>query len=925
MSEREKLEQAIAHLETQRAALSDGVVDAMIAAARKEMAALEQVEAPKPALEGERRLVTIMFADISGFTALAETMDPEAVRDIINGCFERLVPIVERYEGTVDKFIGDEIMALFGAPVAHENDPERALRAALDMMDALAVFNADQGIDLGIHFGINTGLVIAGGIGTGERQEYSVMGDAVNLAARLEDASERGEILVGPDTYRATAPLFSFETLEPVRLKGKAEPVDVYRLVGLETEPERVRGLRTRGISSPLVGRDAEFAILRDCIDRLAEGEGGIVSVIGEAGAGKSRLMAEILRSAQNDGSGLLWLEGRTLSFGQTISYWPFHEILRRYAGIADDDGEAEAWAKLEHRISALFAQDTAEILPYLATLLTLEVRDEYAERVKYLDGETMRSRVFVASRRFFERLARTRPVVLVFEDLHWVDESSALLLEHLLPLVERVPLLVVGVSRPDPEGPGGRLRETAAQDHVSRYTEIELASLSQDESTQLVRNLLEIGDLPSYGREMIVRKAGENPFFLEEIIRALIDAGVVVYEPASGRWRATAQVETVAIPDTIQGVIMARVDRLEEDVKQVLRTASVIGRSFFYRVLRAIAEADQELERHLTELQVADLIREKQRLPELEYIFKHALAQEATYDSILLQRRRDLHARVGEAIEEIFAGRLEEFYGLLAYHYARAEAWEKAQEYLLKAGDQAGRVAADAEALAHYRQAMAAYARAFGDRWEPLQRAALEHKMGEALFRQGEHTQALEYMHRALDHLGRPMPRSDWGVRLGILREVVRQIAHRFLPWLFLRPPDGPVDPAVEEELEIYEPMGWMYVVSDQERYLLVALRGLNTAEQKRFLPRVVVGLAGMELIAGFLSIFSLGSYYGHRAVALAEQLQDPRALSLAYRCLGLHECLQGKWDEALAHSRWAVELSRESGDLRNWPTAVW
>lgn len=366
------------------------------------------------------------------------------------------------------------------------------------------------------------------------------------------------------------------------------------------------------------------------------------------------------------------------------------------------------------------------------------------------------------------------------------------------------------------------------------------------------MRNLLAIEDLPPHAREMIVRKAEGNPFFLEEIIRTLIDAGAVVHAPTTGRWRATAQIETITIPDTVQGVIMARVDRLDEDIKQALRTAAVVGRSFLYRVLRAVrgelsrtvAEADRQLDRHLTELQTIELIREKQRLSELEYIFKHALAQEATYESILLQKRRELHARVGQAIEVLFADRLVEFYGLLAYHYARAEAWEKAQDYLLKAGDQAGRVAADVEALAHYQQAMAAYARAFGDRWDPLQRAALERKMGEALFRRGEHAQALDYLQRALAYLSRPLPASRWGVRLALLREIVRQVGHRLLPGLFLKPKRGLASPAVEEGVRLYESMTWIDAFTNPERFLLGVLRVLNVSERSGFSYRVAGGL---------------------------------------------------------------------------------
>jgi tetratricopeptide (TPR) repeat protein len=512
-----------------------------------------------------------------------------------------------------------------------------------------------------------------------------------------------------------------------------------------------------------------------------------------------------------------------------------------------------------------------------------------------------MGRQVFLASRRFFERLAQARPVVLVFEDLHWVDESSALLLEHLLPLVERVPLLICGVRRPYRETPAAHLREIAARDYASHYTEIELAPLSQIDSAQLVRNLLEIEDLSPQVREMIVRKAEGNPFFLEEIIRGLIDVGAVVRDSTTGRWQATAQIEMITIPDTIQGVIMARVDRLEEDVKQALKTASVIGRSFLYRVLRAVAEADRQLDQHLAELQAVELIREKQRVRELEYIFKHALAQEATYESILLQKRRALHARVGQALEALFAGRLEEFYSLLAYHYGRAEAWEKAQKYLLKAGNQAGRVAADAEALAHYEQAMVAYAHAFGDRWDPVQRAALERKMGEALFRQGEHAQALDYLQRALAYLGKPLPTSRWGVRLAILREIAQQIGHRLMPRLFLKPMGGPVSPAVEEEVRSYEPIAWIAGYTNPERFLLVALRMLNVAERNGFPYGAAVGSVGLGIISDLIPIFWLAESYHRRAVALAEQIQHPGALGRAYQGLEMHEKFLGKLDTAI------------------------
>ena len=539
--------------------------------------------------------------------------------------------------------------------------------------------------------------------------------------------------------------------------------------------------------------------------------------------------------------------------------------------------------------------------MPYLTSLLTLESKREYAKDLKYVDGEAMGRQIFLSSRRFFERLAKNQPVVLVAEDLHWEDESSTLLIEHLMPLINRVPLLLCGVGRPEAKAPANRLRKVSLKDYERRYTEIRLGPLSQTESAQLMRNLVENQILPARVREIILRKAEGNPFFIEEIMRSLIDRHAVERDPATGRWRATPQIETITIPDTIQGVIMSRVDRLDEELKQVLRSASVIGRSFLYRILRAIEQAVQELDKDLDNLQAIELIREKQKIPELEYIFKHALVQESTYESILLQKRRELHTRVARAIEALFPDRLEEFYGMLAYHYVRAEAWEKAQDYLFKAGDQAGRIAADTEALAHYQQAIETYGLVFEDKWDPLQRASLERKIGEAFYRRGEHQKALEYLDRALGYLGERLPNSRLGVRLGILREVVVQIGHRIFPRLFVKTTEGPVNQAIEEEARIYEVIAWIYVQTNPKLFLLVTIKFLNFSEQNSFHHGIVIGCTALGLIADFLSLSRLAEFYMYKAASLAEKIQGPGALGVAYQNLALHEVFAGRLNKAV------------------------
>ncbi|MBI4636203.1 MAG: AAA family ATPase [Candidatus Rokubacteria bacterium] len=883
----------------------------------------EKILTSRSALEGERKQVTVLFCDVTGSTALAERLGPDGMHALLDRFFDLAIAEVHSYEGTINQFLGDGFMALFGAPLAHEDHARRAVLAALaihrGLRDRRADLDAPAGMEVAARIGLNTGLVVVGKIGDNLRMDYTAIGDTTNLAARLQALAEPGAVYLGESTYRAVARWVECERLGERAVKGKAEPVTVYRALAARPPARAFHGGAIRGISSPLVGRDGVLAAFMDCVRRLETGRGGVVTVVGEPGLGKSRLVAEARRLvAERD---LVWREGRGLSFGQTIGYWPFLEIIKSHAGIGEDDREDQSWAKLEREVASLHGDQAPDILPYLATLLGLTVKGELTARVKYLDGQAIKRQILLASRRFFERIATRRPLVLVFEDLHWIDRSSAELLEHLLPLTEEVPLLVCGVGRPEGESPVGRLREIAARDHGGRYTELALAPLSPAESERLVTNLLEREDLPPRLRQMILARAEGNPFFVEEVIRALIDAGALERSDPAGPWRVTTEVDHVTLPDTLRGVIMARIDRLDEALKAVLKLASVIGRSFFYRVLRAVSEAERELEGHLAALQEVELIRERRRIPELEYAFKHAVVQEATYDTILLDRRRGLHRQVAEALEALFAERLEEFYGVLAYHYSRAEEWGKAQQYLFRAGDQAGRVAADAEALIHYRQAVEAYARAFGDRWDPVQRATLERKMGEALFRRGDHHQAVEYLERSLRHLGAPYPTTRWGVRLAIGRELLRQALHRLIPRLFVRRRAGEPAVAAAERERIYELRFWIDYFVDRQRAVLDSLLLLNHSERSGLPAGVAEGLGGVGIICDFVPLPRLAGYYHRRAVELAEQIGEPVPLGIAYTGLAFHEhlCL-AQFAPALDHNRRAMQEFRRAGELRGW-----
>ncbi len=771
MTEIEQFEQTIAALEGQRAVLGDAVVDAARAGLSQRLAALRKVPPPirkDPRSEsGERKLVTVMFADISGFTAPSEKMDPEGVRNLVNACFERLVPIIEKYGGTVDKFIGDEIMALFGAPVANENDPERCLRAALEMLDTLDRFNADRASELGLHFGINTGLVLAGDIGSQGRRQYSVMGDAVNLASRLCDASDRGQIFVGADTYRLTCGLFEFEALPPMQLKGKSEPVPAWRLVGPKRMPVARRGIE--GLRSPLVGRERELGLIQSALRAVQTGKGGVIAIQAEAGLGKSRLVTE---ARQGLTEGLAWVEGRCLSYTEGSSFWIARDVLCGLLGVKADSPSGELASALHREVSRLGGNRLEQMYPLLARFLEIPLVTSQLDRIKDLTAEALRRGMVETYREYVRLRATEKALVLVWEDLHWADPSSLNLLQTVLPLAREVPLLVLLVFRPE-EGPMLVWHRQHATSAGEQYQVIELDPLSHAESGQLAQSLLRIDNLPGETRDLILQKAEGNPFFLEELLRSLIDAGFVVLR-AEGAV-AARPVRDLDVPDTLQGVIASRIDHLPPEHKRTLQTASVIGRVFQERVLGHLLERESfnvELEQTLTGLRRREFVRLRASegagaigAPlDSEYIFKHVLTQAVTYNSLLIARRRALHQLAGEAIETLFPDSLDELSATLAYHFERAESPEKAIEYLVRAATRAKAIYANAEAIAFYRTALAQVyplleaAGAEREKWHE-NAAHLNEELGEVLALVANYDEALGAFKEVLNRLPKQDP----------------------------------------------------------------------------------------------------------------------------------------------------------------------
>ncbi len=695
--ERARLEAAIEAIEAQRSLLGDAATDAALAPLRERLEALQEV--PRPEWKGERRFVVVLFADLAGFTAMAETMDPERVHTLLNTCFDRLVPIVYRYGGTVDKFLGDAIMALFGAPVAHEDDPDRALYAALEMMAEITALDAEQGSRLGLHIGVDAGTVVAGHVGTSTRQEYSVIGDAVNMARRLVEAAERDEILVGETLHRLTSARFEFDPPELLWVKGKRAALSVYRLVHPQAAVGRRRHLA--GLYSPLVGRQAELRALQEAVERLCSGQGGIVMLVGEAGLGKSRLVAELRH--RSGAPPLRWVEGRCLAYGRPLAYHFWREALRDLLNLTPQDGPAATRRALQEQVRAL-GLDDGPVRPLLAQLLALPPSQEEVVVGTFEEHPVALRHALEA---FWAAIAQEHPLVLVGEDLHWADGASLDLLEPLLALSERAPILFLCTFRPDPENAGPRLARTAAERHPHRYTAIHLLSLSSQESSALLHNLLR--DPPPELAEEILGRAAGNPLYIEEIVRSLLDRQAIRQDPTDGRWRPAGDLSTIAIPDSLQGVLMERIDSLPTGTRRLLHLAAVIGRTFSHRLLAAVADdlLDAGWEEHLRTLERETMLLRLPRPGEPVYSFKHPLIRQTAYDSLLQRDRRLLHRRVAEAVEQRFPDRIEEQLGLLAHHWEEAGVPERALPYLLRAGDQIRLAYAHQEALEYYRRAL--------------------------------------------------------------------------------------------------------------------------------------------------------------------------------------------------------------------------
>jgi class 3 adenylate cyclase/predicted ATPase len=817
----------------------------------------------------ERRQVTVLFADLSGYTAFAERMDPEAVKQLVDRALMRLGQEVERYGGTVDKYIGDNVMAIFGAPIAHEDDAERAVRAGLGMQAAMGEVN--EGLPPGVHFdlrvGVNTGEVLAGAVG----ESYTVTGDTVNVAARLQSAARPGSVTVGERTMRATRDAVRYEVLEPLELKGKSEPVPAWEAVDVIAEHAVRRAAPAR--ESPLVGRDNELSTLEAIYDRVERDRiPHLVTLVGEAGVGKSRVLRELERRLCSRPDAPAFHTGRCLPYGTGIVFWALGEVIRAGCEIVDTDSAEVAWGKLLDHTRQLFKAEHPELgeegkrqTALLGRLIGLEVPSELVPEQD--DPERMRDAFFSALRSGVEAWAREKPLVFAFEDIHWADDGMLDAIEHLAQWV-RAPLMIVCLARDElldrrPSWGGGR----------RSATQLILDPLGAEDTESLVAALLPDSDalVPA-----VVERSGGNPLFAEEMARRIAEEGGL---PAT------------ELPDTVQGVLAARLDALDPFERRLVQQAAVVGRTFWEGSLMGLARSEgRDLGRALTSLQEKDILApgaEGRLAGERELAFKHVLIRDVAYGMLPKAVRARKHFEVGSFIEDRAGDRVDELGPLLAEHYGRAAALghegglpadelqgmqRRAMLFLEQAGDASARLFSNRESAAHYRHARKICPRdAGGDS------ARIGEKLGDVSLRLGRVDEAigvwlecLEW-HRGQEDLERVADlHRKIGAALSHKGERKAAIEHYQKGINLLK--DGP--PRIEL-VRLYEEAAWLY---------------LHTGDNM------------------------LAIYASEKALRLAERLGETRAASRAHGIFGRVFGRIGDTEKARQNLERAVELARGS-----------
>jgi serine/threonine protein kinase/tetratricopeptide (TPR) repeat protein len=767
--------------------------------------------------ETEKRTVIIVVAEISGYHEMLHILDEEETALIMNECFEFFRKATETHKGILKKISVNNYMVLFGIPSASEDPSKHAMNLSIELRNRLGQLNKDKRlpVPLSLKVGIHSGKIIVDEIWIDDQKEYSVIGDAVNVVLKLKDLAKIGQVYVSGPIHKFTKNEFEFKKVEPLIIKEDNKQLSIYELLSVKEKIYRAGFESKRMIFSEIIGREKELDKLQLHLLKLINGEGSIVNVIGEAGIGKSRLIAELCK--KDEINRVTLLEGRALSIGKNLAFHLIIDILKKFAGIDEEDDEAASFYKIEKMIRKIHPEAIQEILPFIATLMGIRLSGKHAERIQGIEGDALEKLILKNLREFVGKSSEIKPLIFIIEDLHWADLSSIEMLESLYRLVENHSILFINVFRPGYEKTSDRILSTIKDRYIHYHEEIYIEPLSEQQSEILTNNLLRIKILPPKFSALLFERTEGNPFFIEEVVRSLIDEAIVIFE--NGEFKVSQKIETVMIPGTINEVLMSRIDKLDENTRTLLKTASVIGRYFFYKILVDVAHEIDEIDEQLTYLKEIQLVLKRQRMAEVEFLFKHALVQQVVYDTLTDKQKKQSHLRIAQAIERIFQDRLPEFYGTLAYHYSIAEELDRAEKYLILAGEKALKTSASSEAIHYYKQALAIYRKKYGTSADMKKIAMLEKYIGTALLYKGHFIEAVEYFERVLSYHGMNCPASIVPSALKFIYGFFVLIMKVYFPALM-----GNKMPS-DEELEIsalIKSKSWALSITDAKRFVI-------------------------------------------------------------------------------------------------------
>jgi class 3 adenylate cyclase/tetratricopeptide (TPR) repeat protein len=877
----------------------------------------EKILTSRSALEGERKQVTVLFADLKGSMELLADRDPEEARKLLDPVLERMMAAVHRYEGTVNQVMGDGIMALFGAPLAHEDHAVRACYAALAMQAAVKQYAAEvqraHGVPVQIRVGLHAGEVVVRAIGSDLHMDYTAVGQTTHLAARMEQMAMPGSILLTQAVLRLAEGYVQVTSLGPMPVKGLVAPVDVFELVGASGIRRRLQATAARGLTR-FVGRDTEFAALVQALERAGTGHGQVVAVVGEAGVGKSRLVYECVHSHYTQG----WrvLESASVSYGKATPYFPVLDLLRRYAHLEESDDPRTIRAKVTGQLLTLDEALQDAISPLLALLVALPDDSPFLA----LDPPQRRQRTLDALKRVLLRESQVQPVLAVFEDLHWIDTETQALLDSLVESLPTARLLLLVNYRPEYQHGWGS---------KTYYAQLRLDPLPPASADAFLQALL--GDDPGLEtlKPLLIARTAGNPFFLEESVHTLVETGVLVGE--RGAYRLAQALASIRVPATVQAVLAARMDRLPPEEKHLLQTAAVIGHEVSLPLLQAIADLPEAvLHRGLAQLQAAEFLYETRLFPERELMFKHALTHEVAYGSLLQERRRTLHARLVEAIEglagdriaEVASGRNPDQVEHLAHHALRGEVWDKAVAYCQQVGARAYDRAAFREAVAAFEQALQALAHLPEDGDTRMLAIELRLALGSPLFRLGEYRRDLALLSEA-EALARAL---DDRARLGRVLAQVTAVLRL----------TGDLDGAIaagRQAIELADELGESAVQAQASYTLAHAYRATGDFQQAAELLRRIVEATDRESSTSSIGLriesqawlarnlsdlggFAEGRRHGEEALRLATLVGSGNTPIIAHRDLGHLYLTQGDLEPAVRVLEQGLALCRTSGN---------